>query len=286
MSSGYVHSATGRLKQVLLCPPDYLALTPINKIAKDWLNKGVSIDSNKCLLEHQQLISFYEKSAIKVSLLAPSEGLSSQLFSRDFAFMLKEGAVIGRFKEPLRQAETLYYKNKLIEMGIPIIATCSQGVIEGGDFWMLDEKTLVIGCLQRSNQAGIKNIRQQLKPLGYEIISVEAKAKYLHLDMIFNIVDTKVAITYWPALPTSFQNHLIKENYDLIKIAEHEVFLHFCNLQTLGDKRVISLESNVQVNKQLEARGFTVFKLNCSEILKAGGGPHCMTFPIRRNKKT
>lgn len=284
MNNQYVCSVTGRLKQVLLCPPHYLSLTPINKIAINWLDKGELIDRNKCLLEHQQLIYFYENNGIKVSLLTPNEGLSSQLFTRDFAFMLKEGAVIGRFKEPIRQAETQHYKNKLMEMGIPIIASCSQGFIEGGDFWMLDEKTIVIGCLQRSNLVGIKNIRQQLIPLGYQVIAVEAPAKYLHLDMIFNMVDKKTAVTYWHALPKHFQNHLTENNYDLIKIAEHEVFLHFCNLQALGDKRVISLKKNVQVNKQLEARGFTVLKLDCSEILKAGGGPHCMTFPILRDK--
>ncbi|MCP4324858.1 MAG: nitrate reductase [Psychromonas sp.] len=284
MSDQYVCSATGKLKQVLLCPPDHLSLSPINKIACDWLNKGEGIDINRCLDEHNSLISFYESNDIKVSLLEASEGLSSQLFSRDFAFMLKEGAVIGYFKESVRQAETQLYKRKLEKIGVPIIATCTEGIIEGGDFWMLDDHTLAIGCLQRSNQKGINNIRKQLKPLGYQIVVVEAEAKYLHLDMIFNIVGEKLAVTYWQALPEHFQKYLIEQKYDLIKIAEHEVFLHYCNLQALGDKSVISLKNNKEVNKQLEIRGYTVLKLDCSEILKAGGGPHCMTFPLLRCK--
>jgi len=282
MSKQYVCSATGKLKQVLLCPPDHLSLSPINKIAKDWLEKGEVIDISKCLEEHKQLVAIYKHHGVKVSLITASEGLSSQLFSRDFAFMLKEGAVIGRFKEPIRQTETALYKQKLEKMGIPIIASCTDGVVEGGDFWMLDESTLAIGNLQRSNLLGIDNIRKQLQPLGYEVIAVEAKEKYLHLDMIFNIVADKVAVTYWYGLPEHFQNYLIEQGYDLIKIAEHEVFLHFCNLQALGGKRVISLKNNKEVNKQLAERGFTVLELDCCEILKAGGGPHCMTFPILR----
>jgi N-dimethylarginine dimethylaminohydrolase len=285
MVNQYVCSATGELKQVLLCSPDYLSLSPINKIACDWLDKNELLDRELCLSEHQALISLYENNGIKVSLLNASAGLSSQVFSRDFAFMLKEGAVIGRFKEPIRQVETEFYKQKLIKMGIPIIALCSQGVIEGGDFWMLDNTTLAIGCLQRSNKLGIESIRTQLQPFGYKIICVEAKEKYLHLDMIFNIVGEKIAVTYWPALPKHFQHYLIEENYDLIKIKEHEVFLHFCNLQGLGNYRVISLSRNIEVNQQLVDRGFTVLLLDCCEILKAGGGPHCMTFPIYRSEK-
>ena len=282
MVKQYVCSASGRLKHVLLCAPHYLSLSPINKIAEIWLANNETLNSIKCFAEHQSLVSIYEQNDVQVSLLKGTEGLASQTFSRDFAFMLKEGAVIGRFKEPIRQAETQIYKKQLIKMGIPIIAECSQGVIEGGDFWMLDETTLAIGCLQRSNKLGIEDIQKQLKPLGYQVFCIEAKAEYLHLDMIFNIVGDKVAVTYWPALPRFFQQYLIDNGYDLIKIKEHEIFLHFCNLQALGDKRVISLKKNIEVNRELVERGFTVFELDCDEILKAGGGPHCMTFPLLR----
>ncbi len=32
--TGYVHNATGRLRKVLLCPPDYFSFQPINEITK------------------------------------------------------------------------------------------------------------------------------------------------------------------------------------------------------------------------------------------------------------
>ena len=59
METSYVKSATGELKQVLLCSPTYLNLSPINKIAEDWLEKGERIAQQKCLDEHQQLINIY-----------------------------------------------------------------------------------------------------------------------------------------------------------------------------------------------------------------------------------
>ncbi|MEI6898050.1 MAG: arginine deiminase family protein [Psychromonas sp.] len=282
MDNYYVKSSTGRLEQVLLCPPTYLNLSPINKIAADWLNKGQIIDKQKCFAEHNELISIYKDNNIEVELLEATDKLASQVFARDFGFNLKEGYVLGRFKEDIRKQETRKYAQKLAELGVPIIATCTKGIIEGGDFWQLDEKTLAIGVLQRSDEEGIENIRQQLTPLGYRVISVKSKPEYLHLDMIFNIVGKKTAVTYYDGLPDDFKDYLHEQNYDLIKITEEGVYQHFCNLQALGNNRIISLANNKQVNQQLKDKGFTVFELSSTEILKTGGGPHCMTFPLKR----
>lgn len=282
MDTCYVESSVGVLKRVLLCPPTYLQLKPINKIAAEWLEKGEVIDKEIATKEHNELISIYKKNNIEVEVLEATPLLTSQVFARDFGFTLKEGYVLGKFKESIRDQETEKYREKLEALGIPMIARCSKGVVEGGDFWQLDEKTLAIGTLQRSDEEGIDNIRKQLAPYGYNIISVESNPEYLHLDMIFNIVGDKTAVTYFEGLPKEFQDYLLNNKFDLIKIKEEEVFLHFCNLQAIGNKKVVSLSANIKVNAELRKRGFEVFELHASEILKTGGGPHCMTFPLER----
>lgn len=283
MVKSYVESATGVLRKVLLCPPTHLALKPINKIAADWMDKGEVIDTVKAAAEHNELIEIYKSNGVEVEILDATEDLTSMVFARDFGFNLSEGYVLGRFKEDVRREESKLYAAKLKEMGVPIIAECKNGVIEGGDFWQLDEKTLAIGKLQRSDEEGIADLRAQLEPLGYTIMEVESKEAYLHLDMIFNIVGEKTAVTYYDGLPDHFKAYLDGAGFDLIKVEEEGVFKHFCNLQALGNKRVISLKINKDVNRQLRERGFEVFELDCEEILKTGGGPHCMTFPIERD---
>lgn len=282
MTTTHISSATGVLKKVLLSRPDYLALAPINKIACDWLDKGITIDQDKALHEHDQLIEIYRSNGIEVEILEPVKNLTSMVFARDFGFNLKEGFVLGRFKESIRQHESERYAARLEAMGVPMIARCTEGVVEGGDFWQLDEKTLAIGKLQRSDEKGIENIRQQLAPFGYEIIEVESNPIYLHLDMIFNIVGEKTAVAYWEGLPKHFQNYLTDHGFDIIRIEEEGVFKHFSNLQALGNKRVVSLKTNTDVNRQLREKGLKVFELDSTEILKTGGGPHCMTFPVSR----
>lgn len=283
MMTMHVGSATGKLEKVLLSRPDYLALAPINKIASDWIDQGIKIDKTLALKEHDQLIELYRNNGIEVEIVEPVEGLTSMVFARDFGFNLKEGFVLGKFKEPLRQDESKKYAERLMAMGVPMIAQCTEGIIEGGDFWQLDEKTLAIGTLQRSNIEGINNLRQQLEPLGYKIIAVPSDPRYLHLDMLFNIVGVKTAVAYWDGLPTEFQQYLKDNGFDIIEIEEEGIFKHYSNLQALGNKKVISLKANTKVNAALRARGFEVFELDCDEILKTGGGPHCMTFPVRRS---
>lgn len=282
MGQTYVESATGVLKKVLLCPPNYLALKPINKIASDWMDKGEVINTELAMIEHQRLIDIYEAHQVEVEVLEATKDLTSMVFARDFGFNLKEGVVIGRFKEEIRRHETEKYVEKLEELGVPIIARCEEGVVEGGDFWQLDEKTLAIGSLQRSDDVGIENIRKQLEPLGYTIIKVESNPNYLHLDMIFNIVGEKIAVTYYDGLPEFFKKYLEENDYDLIHIDEAGVYKHYCNLQALGMNKVISLKSNIIVNEELRKRGMEVIELDSTEILKTGGGAHCMTFPLVR----
>lgn len=282
MEPTHVISATGKLEKVLLSRPYYLELSPIDKISKDWINKGVAINKERAVKEHDELINIYKNNGVEVHIVEPIEGLSSMVYARDFGFNLKEGFVLGRFKEEIRQQESERYAAKLKELGVPMIANCTKGYIEGGDFWQLDEKTLAIGTLQRSDEEGIENIAKQLEAYGYKIIAVKSKDEYLHLDMIFNIVGEKLAVTYWDGLPKHFQDYLIENEFDIIKIEEQGVFKHFSNLQALGNKRVISLKANTDVNRQLRERGYEVFELDSTEILKAGGGPHCMTFPVKR----
>ena len=108
------------------------------------------------------------------------------------------------------------------------------------------------------------------------------KEKYLHLDMCFNLVDENFAVACTSVLPEEFINKLKELSINIIEVSEESIFTHGCNLQSLGDKKVFSLKQNGKVNEALAAKGMTVIELDITEILKAGGGPHCMTFPLSR----
>lgn len=151
-----------------------------------------------------------------------------------------------------------------------------------GILCFLMKKTIAVGMADRSNEEGVEEIRKQISQYGYEVIGVKLKKEYLHLDMCFNLVDHNIAVSYKEGLPEDFVKLIEEIGIDIVSVPEESIFEHGCNLQAIGNHRVLSLKKNVKVNEELKKRGMHVIELDITEILKAGGGPHCMTFPLER----
>ncbi len=191
----WVSNATGKLRKVLLCPPTYFSFQPINEITKAVLEEGEHADLKTFLREHEDLIRAYRDNDVEVELMEPVEGLPYMVYTRDFGACLAEGVLIGSFKEHVRQGEELYYEKKLRELEVPVLAKIDQGFFEGGDFWLLDEATVVQGVVARTDWEGLRNAADVLEPLGYTVRGIQLPSKNLHLDMAFNIVAPGVAVS-------------------------------------------------------------------------------------------
>ncbi|MEG0284995.1 MULTISPECIES: dimethylarginine dimethylaminohydrolase family protein [Vagococcus] len=278
----YVKNATNELKEVIVCSPKYYVFNAINEITKSWMEKGETEQNEQMVAEWETLVNAYRENGVVVHEVEAFKELEVQTFARDFGGMIKEGAIIGKFRHPARQKETEIYEAKLKELGVPIVARVNAGCFEGGDFWMIDEHTIAFGLVDRTDQAGVDNLREQLAKFGYTVVGVPASPANLHLDMIFNIVAEKVCIAATDELPFEFLEMLKRRDFKIIHVPSELVFKHGCNVQALGNGKVLGIENNKSVNEAMEAEGIEVIKLPLEQILKAGGGPHCMTFPVKR----
>ncbi|MDK2780919.1 MAG: hypothetical protein PWP61_1216 [Trichococcus sp.] len=277
----YVANGTGRLEKVLLSKPSHVhQAEQINEISKKWDLQ--QIDESRIQKEFQELHSLYESLGISVELMEKDEILPHAVFSRDFGGCVNEGYILGKFKNDIRLSETEAYEEKMAELGVPLLGEVSgTGVFEGGDFAFLDERTVAIGMLDRTNAEGFGQIKGILKPLGYDVHPVEMDPRYLHLDMCFNLVAPKLAIGY-AYLPETFIALLKKMEIELITDDEHAIFRHGYNVQAIGRNEVISLGRNRGINEKMRKKGLTVHEIELTELLKLGGGIHCMTFPLKR----
>lgn len=279
----FVCNATNVLKEVIVCSPKYYKFNAINEITKSWMEKGETEQNDLMVQEWQTLIDAYRQNGVHVVEMTANPELEVQTFARDFGAMIKEGAIIGRFRHPARQRETEVYEAKLKELGVPIVARCNAGCFEGGDFWMIDEHTLAFGLVDRTDEAGVANLREQLQKFGYTVVGVPIAPEHLHLDMCFNIVAPKVCLASKSVLPYWFLRMLTRRGFTIIDVPEELIEKHGCNVQALGNNKVLGIENNRSVNEAMEAVGLEVIKLPLMQILKAGGGPHCMTFPVKRS---
>ncbi len=279
----HVPNSTGRLRKVLLCPPTYFSLQPINEITRGVLARGEAADLAAVAREHAELLDAYRSAGVEVVLAAPQPDLPYMVYARDFGACLAEGVLLGSFREPVRQGEELAYEKEVCDLGLPVIGRITRGAFEGGDFWFLDEATVVQGVVARTTWEGVANAREVLEPRGYTVTGVQLPSKNLHLDMAFNIVAPGVAVAATEQLPESFVRHLKKRRFELVEVPSEGVFKHHCNIQALGDGKVLTFAGNTAVNERLKALGLEVITPEITQLLKGGGGPHCMTFPLSRD---
>jgi len=279
----FVKNPVGRLTRVLLCEPEHFRLEPINVISQAQMAKNARVDLSSCLAEHRELQAAYRENGVIVELVEAQAQLPYQVFARDFGGCVAEGYVAGRFREPIRSGELARYEAKMAELGVPCVARCTSGAFEGGDFWMLDEFTIAQGVIARTDPEGFANVQRQMAELGYSMMAVPCPRANLHLDMCFNIVAPRVAVACLEALPEPFVVALRKRRFELIPIEQEAVFRHCANIQALGDDRVLTFDGNGDVNERLRALGLGIVSIKLENILKGGGGIHCMTFPLARS---
>lgn len=277
----YQRTEYGRLKKVLLCKPDYLKiLQPINVIQEK--HSENNIDTQKASKEHEDFVKALENEGVEVVLAKNHVRYPYQVNTRDLGVTTPKGIVFGRFYNPYRWGEHRLIEETFKENDIYIYDKHTEGIFEGGDFMYLDENTVAIGIGIRTDLVGVRQLENTLSDLGIKVIPVDFAEEFLHLDMIMNVIGEKTAVICEEALPDEFVEFLKEKDFTLITVSKEDVFLHKCNLLSVGNKTIISHNQAKDVNEQLEKRGFKIIQLNLKEVLKSGGGPRCMSFPLLR----
>jgi N-dimethylarginine dimethylaminohydrolase len=74
----------------------------------------------------------------------------------------------------------------------------------------------------------------------------------------------------------------MEKGYELITVTDREDRMFGANLVAIGDRKVLSYVWNRRIMRELERRGFDVIGVEGYELVKGGGGLHCMILPIER----
>ncbi len=271
------HTEYVRLKQVIVSSPRYMRIEKvINETQKRYKKQNINIDL--ALKQHQYFVEVMKNHGVKVIEITPDPALNEQVFTRDIGFAIGEHVFIAKMASHIRIEETGHLKAFLAEEELPYHEVLIDS-IEGGDV-LIDDKKIWIGVSDRTTEAAIQGLRTQLPQ--YQIESVTLKEDILHLDCTFNIVAPDLALVYKDGMVKDDYNKL-KANYQLIHVSAEEQFTLGTNVLSIGDKKVISLPENTQVNQALVGRGYEVIEVPFDEIIKSGGSYRCCTLPIVRS---
>lgn len=247
-------------------------------------------DLQGALKEYQNFEAIFTKIQVKVHHFPLDENVKmDSIYCRDASIATDFGIIIcnmgkaGRINEPKAQLKAYQQKN------IPILgAIQSPGTLEGGDVAWLDKKTLAVGHTYRTNEEGIKQLKEFLEPKGVDVLVAElphykGKEDVFHLMSILSPVDKDLAVVYSPLMPIKFRNELLKRGFQLIEVPDTEFESMGCNVLAISPRNCVMVEGNPITKSLLQRAGCKVTTYKGNEIsVKGGGGPTCLTRPLVR----
>lgn len=234
--------------------------------------------------------------------------LGNMIFTRDPILCTARGAVLGRFREPVRRMETELVEGALQHLGVPIVGQVVEpGFVEGGDFIPAGERAF-IAMGNRTNRAGIQQMLDN-DWFGAEYVAIveypeDGQMKAIHLDCYFGLVGKRHAIVWKHALEVAtitemkrqfsgayevsqidipLADYLSNRNhcgYEVIVVNDESQEKYACNLLDIGNGVVLTQEEHV--TQELMARGYQPIFIPFHEVHKMYGGIRCATQTIQR----
>lgn len=286
------HSEVGKIETIYIkrASQAFISQAKIDREYEE-LNYLGKPDFEKAKSEYAEFESIIKNSGAQISYLPESENLSmDSIYCRDASIATNFGMIICNMGKLGRMGEPTAEKKAFIESNILILGEIvAPGTVEGGDVAWLDEKTLAVGHTYRTNEEGIRQLKNLLNPHGVEVLSVslphyKGESDVFHLMSILSPVDNDLAVVYSPLMPISFRNELINRGYKLVEVPDEEFESMGCNVLALAPRKCMMVKGNSITKQRLEAAGCTVVEYEGNEIsVKGGGGPTCLTRPLVRS---
>jgi len=220
------------------------------------------------------------------------------IYVRDTISIMKDGYVRMKMASKVRKPEPQISERAVQRLGIPCLLRVEEGaLLEGGDLVYLNEETLMVGVGRRSNRRGVTQLaRAALGRSLSEVIMVPLFSWNVHLDGALMIIDEDLALGHLDSLrklATIFQKRqapekinlltwLRKKGIEVIEVDPHDRFMRGTNVVCLAPCKCIMYKWIDRTARKLREHGVDVLEIEGNELLRGGGGPHCMTAPILR----
>ena len=255
--------------------------------------------------------------------------LPNLYFMRDSAAWINQGVSLSVLATPARAQESLYMKAiydfhpDFREAEFPYwyghgVEDRFPASLEGGDVLVLDERTALLGCGERTTGAAVETLAHRLFDAGgiekLIVAHFRRGRAIMHLDTVFTMVDVN-KFNFCPGIVRGMETFILEPRpggrLGVESVESLERALALClrrddpmviasgdtdgieylreqwddghNTFALEPGVVVGYRRNSETNARLRDAGVEVLELDASELCRGRGGSRCMTQPILRD---
>jgi N-dimethylarginine dimethylaminohydrolase len=238
--------------------------------------------------QHDALAEAYRSHGVTVHYVEQTRlDKPNTMFIRDLLLMTPEGAIITRPASTVRAGEERAIARALGRIGLPILMTVhGNGTFEGADVSWVDRDLCFLAEGLRTNAEGANQVERMLLEIGVQqVVRVGLPYGAMHLDGLLNFPDRDLAVVWPRRTPYKIVQVLKDRGFRIIEVPD-EVEAQNClpmNFVALAPGKILMPAGGEKIRRLYEEAGVEVHTVDVSELIKAGGGIHCMTGFLKRD---
>jgi N-dimethylarginine dimethylaminohydrolase len=276
-------SETGRLTDVLLCPPDSFRWLPTSAISRATIESGRAFEPERTRAQHAELVSMYEGAGVRCHFLEPDPALPYQVFARDSSVMTPWGGLVTQPKQWWRRGEYAPVIRFYQEAEIPIWKMITAASLEGGDVMVVEPGVALIGSgEERTDSQAARQLAAWFEAEGWEARVEPIPGVFIHIDVLAAIVAPKLAAVCTEVVSGGLVRWFEAKGFEILDVPQADAWTLGVNAMSLGDDRVLSGAGATSLNEQMRARGLELLTPDLSMFTLGGGGAHCLGQALHR----
>jgi len=228
------------------------------------------IDLGKAREQHRAYANCLTELGLKVISLPEEPDFPDSVFVEDAAIVLDEIAIIPVMGALSRRDETKSLARELSKYR-PIRYLTEPATLDGGDVLQVGRR-LFVGATQRTNLAAINQLREILRPYGYDVEPVGVRG-ILHLKSACSHLRENTLL-----VNRAFLDEAAFRDCEVIDVPAHEPAA--ANVLTVNDSVIIAT-SFPETAALLGRNGYAVRPVEVSELQKAEAGVTCCSVIFR-----
>jgi N-dimethylarginine dimethylaminohydrolase len=281
-------SECGKLHAVLLRRPG----PELDSIVDyDAVQMRADLNAEIARLQHDAMADAYEANGVSVYYVENGRlDKPNSFFIRDLLLMTPEGAIITRPASTIRAGEERFVAEALGRLGVPILMSVhGTGTFEGADVMWVNKDLCFLAEGLRTNTEGANQVERMLKEIGVrDVIRVQLPWGAMHLDGLLNFADKDLAVVWPRRTPYPVVRTLQERGFRIMEVIDEQEAHHQLpmNFVALEPGKILMPKGGERMRERYEAAGVTCIEVEIGELIKGGGGIHCMTGFLFREDPT